>query len=381
MKKKILIITTISDSLPFFKGQINVLKKEFDIELVSSNGKHMDEMCTAHNVIGHKIKMERNISIYKDSVSLLKLLFLFLKSKPYVVHGNTPKASFLSIIAAWLCRVPVRVYFVHGLRYQGEIGMKRKILVLMEKITCYFATNIISASLGVKKKISEDKLTSKSVDVIGNGSVNGIDLNYFDKGKFDEIAIKKEYNIKDTNFVFGFIGRLVKDKGINELVAVFSKLSNEYKNCNLLLVGGFEHDLDPLLPETLNELKTNEKIIYVGVQNDVRPFYTIMDVFVFPSYREGFGLVLMEASAMSVPSISSNIIGCNEIITNNENGFLIQTKNEDDLLEKMKFCINNPQILLKMSSNARQFVEEKFEQKKHWEDSLEYYKKITSINR
>lgn len=223
-----------------------------------------------------------------------------------------------------------------------------------------------------------DVLCKKDIVLIWNGSVNGIDLNYFDPEISDLKSIRSSYGIQEDDFVFGFIGRLVGDKGINELVAAFKKINIQNSNTKLLLIGRFENDLDPLEELTIQEIENNKDIIHAGFQKDVRPFFKAMDVFVFPSYREGFGIVLMEAGAMNVPSISSDIIGCNEIIVNNINGFLIRSRDEIKLNQKMAFCFNNKEKLKKMSVSARNSIIENFEQQKLWQKSLEVYQKIVN---
>lgn len=374
MKKKFLIVTTVSDSLPFFKGQISVLKQVFNIELVASAGIQMDEMCQMHDVKGHKVKMKREISLLSDIKSLIQLTFLFFKLKPYIVHGNTPKGSLLSMIAAWINQVPVRIYYVHGLRYHGEIGNKQKLLQLIEKLTCRLATHIVGVSEGVRQNIINDKLTSKNVFLIGNGSVNGIDLNYFNAEKYNPIEIKIKFDINQKDFIFGFVGRLVGDKGINELVAAFVKLNQEFKNIKLILAGKYEDQIDPLKSETLEIINNNNNIVNFGFQTDVRPILTIMNVFTFPSYREGFGIVLMEAAAMKVPAISTDIIGCNEVVVDGKSGFLIESKNQEALYLKMKYFVQNPELSKIMGANAKEIVTKKFEQNAHWEKALQFYK-------
>lgn len=376
LKKKFLIVTTVSESLPFFKGQVNVLKEDFDVELVSSAGIQLEEMCSMHNVKGHALAMKRNIDLLFDLISLWKLIFLFSKIKPEVVHSNTPKAGLLATIAAWITRVPHRIYYVHGLRYHGESGLKRKILMKMEGISCFFATDILAVSNGVKRTLKNDNITKKQIRIIGNGSVNGIDIEYFNPDIVTDRDIVETYKINENDFVFGFIGRLVGDKGINELIKSFKRIDKIF-NAKLLLIGTFEHELDPLEDETLHEIKSNHDIFQIGFKKDVRPFLKAMDVFVFPSYREGFGIVLIEAAAMGVPSISSNIIGCNEIVIDGENGYLIQSRDERSLYERMEFCVQNQEIIKQMSSNTRINIVNDFEQKTHWAKSLKVYKEIT----
>lgn len=376
-KKKLFIVTTIPLSFIFFKGQLLLLRDEFDVTLISSPEEQLFKTANFNKVKSYGIVMKREISILQDFLSLFKLMVCFNRNKPDIVHGNTPKGSFLSMIASWVCRVPTRVYYVHGLRYQGTTGLKKKILIYMERISCKLATDIFAVSRGVKKVMYEDGITNKKINVIWNGSINGINSDFFNPDIIEFINLKDQYSIKKDDFVFGFVGRIVADKGINELVWAFKNLNELYPSIKLLLVGEYEHGLDPLLPEIKVEIEQNKNIIVVDFQKDIRPFYKLMNLFVFPSYREGFGISLMEAAAMNIPSISSDIIGCNEIIEHNLNGFLIPSKNKEALLEKMKFSIENKDKIKEMSTLTRDIILSKFEQKQLWMKTMEIYKKIS----
>ncbi|MEO9021796.1 MAG: glycosyltransferase family 4 protein [Ginsengibacter sp.] len=378
MKKKFIIITTVPVSLAFFKGQIQILKEKFEVELISSPGVNLDQMCDREKVKGHAIKMKREISVLNDIISLIQLIFTFSKLKPYIIHGSTPKAGLLSMIAGWCVQVPVRIYYLHGLRYQGTSGFKRWFLRSMEKISCFFATDIFSVSEGVRKILLKDRITRKKINLIGNGSVNGIDTNYFSPANRDIPDLKKEYKLLPSHFVFGFVGRLVSDKGINELVEAFMLVYENYSNARLLLVGNFEHELDPIKEGIKNEIFTNPKIIFVGYQTDIRPYLKMMDVFVFPSYREGFGISLMEAAAMEVPAISSDIIGCNEIIEDGFNGKLILPRSKEDLLKAMENFMEDSLLVKQMSSVSRNSIIEKYEQNRLWKETLAEYVRISS---
>lgn len=375
-KKKLYIITTVPMSFVFFKGQLLKLREKFDVTLISSQERALYETADFNNIKSHGIQMAREISLFSDLVSLFKLLLYFYKNRPDLLHANTPKGSFLSLSAAWFCRVPTRIYYVHGLRYQGTNGLKKKLLVNMERMSCFFATDIIAVSKGVREVLHTDKITKKKIKVIWNGSANGIDLNYFDPNHADIQDIRPSYAIAEDDFVFGFLGRLVGDKGINELVKAFNQLNGEYPKIKLMLVGGYEDHLDPLREETISIIKSNANIIEAGVQYDVRSYLNAMDLFVFPSYREGFGIVLMEAAAMNVPSISSDIIGCNEIIEDHVNGFLIPSKNHRALYEKMKYALENKDTITTMSKVSRDLISGKFEQRKLWEELIKYYDEI-----
>jgi glycosyltransferase involved in cell wall biosynthesis len=376
VKKKLIIITTVPISLSFFKGQIQVLKKKFDVEVLSSFGENLEKICREEDVIGHSIEMKREISLFNDIQSLFALIRFFLIQKPYLIHGSTPKAGLLSMIAAWVTRIPVRIYYIHGLRYHGSKGLKRRILILMEKISCFFATDVFSVSTGVKSVLKEDEITKKEINIIWNGSVNGIDSSCFFSDPSSIKLLKKKYNISDEDFVYGFVGRLVTDKGINELVKAFLKVNAIYSNTKLLLVGNFEDALDPLERKVKNEIETNTSIIYTGYQLDIRSFFNIMDIFVFPSYREGFGISLMEAAAMGVPAISSNIIGCNEIIKDNYNGVLIAPKSVNCLQEAMVSLLESKDTLKNMANVSRQYVIDKYEQVELWSKTLIAYSKL-----
>lgn len=372
MKPKFFLISTISDSLPFFKGQINVLKEYFTVSLVSNPGSHLKEMSNEYNVRKFPIRMEREISPYKDLKSFINLIILFVKEKPTVVHANTPKASLLAITAAWFTRVPTRIYYVHGLRYQSMVGPKKALLVLLERLTCWFATDIIAVSNGIKNILRTDNITSKDIIIIGNGSVNGINTTYFNP---DEVVKIKNDKLSERDFVFGFVGRMVKDKGLEELIFAFKELSQTHINVKLLIVGGFDGDIT-LTREVVNNIYNNPNILYVGPQKDVRPYFKAMDVFVLPSYREGFGIVLIEAGAMKIPSITTNIVGCNEIIIENETGFLVKTKDIKDLHDKMKYVLDNKEQIKIMREKARNSVYIRYNQDAVWKNAKETYLKI-----
>lgn len=376
-KKKLIIITTIPASFHFFKGQIRVLKKGFDIEFVSSPGDKLDYFSNLEGVASHGIPMNREISVFQDFVSLFKLIKLFKKIKPDVIHGNTPKGGLLSMIAGWLVGVEHRIYCVHGLRYEGAKGFKRKLLINMERMACKLATDVFTVSFGVQKTLKEDGIYKKKVNIIWNGSVNGIDTDFFSDSEVDSSTIKKQLKLTSKNFVFGFVGRLVKDKGINELIEAFLAVNKKHPNTRLLLVGSFE-SADPIEPKTKEEIENNDNIIYVGFQREIRFYLKLMDLFTFPSYREGFGISLMEAAAMNVPAISSNISGCNEIIKDGYNGKLIPSKSAVELQEAMEEFVQDPKLVKSMASVARKYVDERYNQKVLWEKALNYYLKLVN---
>lgn len=372
MKNKLLIVTTVPISLYFFKGQVRQLKQRFEVELVSSPGKELDDIGRIEKVVANPVKMVREISLIQDLFSLVKLIKLFNDKKPYIVHGNTPKAGLLSMIAAFSTSVPIRVYYVHGLRYQGSNGIKKNILIYMERLSCCLATDIYAVSTGIKSVLNEDRITKKKVTVIGNGSVNGIDVDFYSINHPGIRNLRKYYSLGDTNFIYGFVGRLTKDKGIRELVQAFLKVNSKRPDSRLIIVGEFETG-DPVDEVTKRIISTNDNIIHAGYQRDVRSYLSIMNVFVLPSYREGFGVSLIEAAAMNIPSISSNITGCNEIIKDGYNGILVEPRSILDLYNAMITLINDPDLLVKMSLVSREYVVRHYEQKDVWKNSVDSY--------
>lgn len=369
-KNKFFLITTVPMSLNFFKGQIGNLSKDFDITLISSPDKELEQIAYSEKVKYSAIHMKRDIAIRDDIFSLLRFLCLFIRQRPDIIHCNTPKGSLLGLVTGYITRVPVRIYYVHGLRYEGASGKKRKLLIFLEKLSCFCATHIIAVSYGVKQKV-ESTLTNKNVSVIHHGSANGMPVEEFLTENYNDSAIRKSYDITKQDFVFGFVGRLVADKGINELVHAFNML--EQKNVKLVLVGMYEHELDPLSQETQNIIKTNPNIIEVGFQKDVKKFLTIMDLFVSPSYREGFGLSVLEANLMKVPVLVTSITGYSEIVQEGKNGFFVDPKDTLALFNKMKKFSQSRDSLLAMKQQCYDEVASKYNHKEVLEKALEYY--------
>jgi glycosyltransferase involved in cell wall biosynthesis len=380
MRPKIIRISTIALSLNvLLKGQLAFLQKYYNVIAVSGDDKDLRLVENREGVKTQNITMQRQIAPLKDIISLIKLYFLFIKEKPQIVHSITPKAGLLSMIAAYLARVPIRIHTFTGLIFPTRSGVMQRLLIIMDKILCSCATNIYPEGEGVKKDLISYKITKKPLKVLENGNINGIDTNFFDSNLFslsDNSKLKQELDIQSNEFVFLFVGRIVGDKGINELVAAFEKLISENKNIKLLLVGPFEEELDPLSDKTTLIIKQNKQIISVGYQNDVRPYFAIANVLVFPSYREGFPNVVMQAGAMGLPSIVTNINGCNEIIVNGENGIIIPVKNISALKKEMRRLFEDTSLLLKLKYNSRPYIIDRYSQDLVWRAILDEYKKI-----
>ncbi|WP_140937934.1 glycosyltransferase family 4 protein [Sphingobacterium lumbrici] len=378
-KVKLIRITTVPTSLKILlKGQHRFMSENgFDVIGISSSGEELQDVEREENIRTIAVEMTRTISPFKDLKSVWQLYKIFKKEKPQIVHTHTPKAGTVGMLAAKLAGVPHRLHTVAGLPLLVAKGKKRKLLDFVEKITYRCATKIYPNSVGLYDIILENKYTSKGkLKVIGEGSSNGIDTSHFNPALISEQQkqeLKNSLGIKPEDFLFVFVGRIVADKGINELVAAFKNSKLQVPNSKLLLVGDFETALDPLLPETLKEMDTNPNIISVGYQSDVRPYFAISDCLVFPSYREGFPNVVMQAGAMGLPSIVTDINGCNEIVKDGFNGLIIPAQNQEKLYEKMLFLLENPEKRKEIADNSRQQIVENYERKYIWNELLKEY--------
>tara|TARA_R110002124_G_C8974716_1_gene515933 strand:+ start:91831 stop:92991 length:1161 start_codon:yes stop_codon:yes gene_type:complete len=380
-KKKLVRITTVPQSLEkLLEGQLRFMSDYYDVTAVSANKSGLEQYGTNEEVPTFYLNLTRKITPVADLRALYKLYRFLRREKPLIVHTHTPKAGIVGMSAAYLARIPLRLHTVAGLPLMEAKGFKRLILNFVEKLTYRFATNVYPNSKGLYDFIISERFTEPNkLKVIGKGSSNGIDTSYFNPSLYSEKAkaqLRDELNIPQNDFIFLFVGRLVKDKGINELVNAFIKYSEENRNISLLLVGPFEEELDPIDQETSKAITSSGKIVSVGFQKDVRPFFSISNVLTFPSYREGFPNVVMQAGAMGLPSIVSNINGCNEIITHNHNGLIIPVKDEIAIYNAMISIVENNELFMSLSGNARSIIVSNYERKEVWDFLLNEYHQL-----
>ncbi len=381
--RKLIRITTIPLSLEkLLEGQLTFMKDYFDVTAISAEKERLEEYGKLNGVATKHIELTRKITPIKDLKAVYELYRHLKKEKPLIVHTHTPKAGIVGMMAAYFAKVPLRLHTVAGLPLMEATGMKRKVLDFVEKLTYKFSTNVYPNSKGLYDFILSEKFTKPSkLKVLGKGSSNGIDTSYFDPSLYSEKFIaqqKSKWNIPLTDFVFVFVGRMVADKGVNEMVGAFQQLLKENSNCTLLLVGPFEEELDPLNPSVVEAIKTNNKIVHAGYQNDVRPFFVMSDGLVFPSYREGFPNVVLQAGAMGLPAIVSNINGCNEIVTSGKNGIIIPVKDEVATLEAIRALLISKDFQLTLKKNARKTIVENYDRQEMFQYLLNEYKLLQS---
>ena len=378
-KKKLFRITTVPISIEKLLGnQLTYMNRFFVVTAISSDRKELEKIGKELGIKTYSIEMTRQITPIRDFRSLYQMYRFFKKEKPEIVHTHTPKAGLIGMLAAKLAGVKIRLHTVAGLPLMETSGIKRQILNFVEKLTYSCATNIYPNSFGLHHFILKEKFCKKEkLKVIGNAGSNGIDIEYFNPLLISEqqkLKLKTELKISAEDFVFIFVGRLVKDKGINELIHAFDNLS--ISDSKLLLVGNFESELNPLFPDTLRLIKENPNIISVGYQKDVRDYFAISDALVFPSYREGFPNVVLQAGAIELPAIVTDINGCNEIIENEVNGIIIPPKDEFSLKNAMLRIVNDEYLRLTLKKNSRQIIVSRYEQKQFWKALLVEYQNL-----
>lgn len=375
MKPKIIRACTVPMSVIFVTGMLPELQERYEVVLLSSPGHELDEAEEKFGVRGIRVPMERHISFGRDFISLCRLVYVFLREKPAMVHSMTPKAGLLCMMAAWLTRVPVRVHTFTGLVFPTATGLKRKILMLTDRLTCACATHVIPEGEGVKNDLLGNGITKKPMKVLGYGNVRGIDMVRYDR-RHEVMALAQEIR-KDDVFTFVFVGRIVRDKGINELCQAMALLSG-IAPVRLLLVGPYEDDLDPISQPSKDIIENNSSVEYLGSKygDELLACYAAADCFVFPSYREGFPNTVIEAGAMGLPSIVTDINGSREIIVQGENGVIIPSRDADALYQAMLDMVRYKAAHERMAANARKMIASRFEQGFVRKCLLDYYDEI-----
>ena len=375
-KKKILIVTTTAMTIAtILKGQPKYLNEDFTVLMAASGKEYFTDVIQNEGIEPYYVPMTRGINPFFDIYSLFAITKLLISVRPDLVHSYTPKAGLVTMLAAWFCRVPVRVHTFTGLIFPSQSGYKKQILKLVDKLICACSTIVIPEGNGVKNELLKNDVTKKVLNVLGNGNVAGIDTEYF-RSESDDILfaanrLRYELNLNNQNFVFVFVGRLNRDKGLDELVAAFQLLNSD--DSRLLIVGALDSS-SPISSATLSAISNSTNINWLGFMSDIRPALAISDVLVLPSYREGFPNVLIQAGAMKLPCISTNVCGADEIIVNEVTGIIVPIKNTEALTAAMKGFLNmDQQILNLMGEKARARIALLFEQKSYREILRKFY--------
>lgn len=377
---KIIRATTVPISLEVFcKGMLRELSGNYEVVALSSPGEEMRFIAEREGVRVIEVPMERHISLFTDMVSLWRLIWVLRKERPTLVHSMTPKAGLLCMMAAWINRVPIRVHTFTGLVFPTATGLKRKILMTTDWLTCACATHIIPEGEGVKNDLINNRITKKPLKVLGYGNVMGVDMEKYSRRP--DIMGKAKV-IRKHIFTFLYVGRIVKDKGINELCEAFDRLSG-LAEARLILVGPSEDSLDPISKKSREIIANNPNIESAGGKfgDELLAYYAAADCFVFPSYREGFPNTVLEAGAMGLPSIVTDINGSREIIKQGENGVIIPSQNAEALFDAMINIMRDKRGRERMAGNARKMIADRFEQGFVRKCLYNFYDEVLSANK
>lgn len=377
MRNKVIQAVTVSESLYFMKGQMSYLASSgFEVKAMSSSGRNVQRFEQVEGVQVLQVDMEREISLFKDFLSLVKCIQIIRKEKPDIVNAGTPKAGLVVTLAAYICGVPIRIYNIRGLRLETTNGLKRQILIAAEKVAAAAATHCLAVSESLKTRVTEFGLApEEKISVLGKGSGDGFEISEFKKSIEIETEInakQREFGLTDQHIVLGFVGRMTKDKGIAELVVSFLKLHEMHPNLRLLIVGDYE-DADPVDEKVKKEIRENPYIIHAGYQMNPVPFFHMMDIFVFLTKREGFGNVAIEAALTKTPVIVADVTGARDTVVDGQTGFLVDPENPEDILEKLELLILAPELRHRMGEQGEKWAVENFSNETMWKELERYY--------
>lgn len=375
-KPRLVCVVTISMSTKFFEGQLAYLTdRGFDVTMISSPGPEL-ELLAAEGMATCAIPMEREISPLRDIHSIWTLWRSFRKLRPDIVNVGTPKAGLLGTLAARMAGVPCVIYTLRGLRLETTSGVKRGLLIFTEWIACNLAHSVRCVSPSVQKSaIGLGIAQQVKTCVVGNGTSNGIDVKRFtpeSRSSEKTQTLRSELGIPAEAQVVGFVGRFTRDKGVEVMYRAFLGLKSDHPDLKLLMVGDFESG-DPVRTDLRSSINSDHAVVQTGFVDDVAPYYSIMDILAFPSYREGFPGVPLEAQAAEVPVVTSNATGAIESVVDAVTGFVVPVGNVEQLQKAIRRLLDDPELRKSMGCAGRQWVVQNFRREEIWEALLTDY--------
>lgn len=369
---KLVHITTVPQSLFFMTGQVGFMKKRgFEIHGLSSPGEILSRFAKQEGVAVYPVEMPRRITPLQDLAAVVRIVRMLRQVKAQIVHSHTPKGGVLGMIGAWLAGVPVRIYHMRGLPFTTASGWKRHVLIWSERIACGLAHRVLCVSSSIRQLAIETRLCSpEKITILARGSGNGVDAAGRFNGERVSDSIKEETrrrcNIPPGALVLGFIGRVVLNKGIVELAEAWAHLRQEFPNLHLLIVGPYEPQ-DPIPADVDQVLRSDPRVHLIGEDWNVVPLYSVMDVLALPTYREGFPNTLLEAAAMKVPVVATEVPGCADAVQDGMTGFLVPPYDGRRLAEAIRMYLSDPELRRRHGETARQWVLQEFCPQRIWE--------------
>ena len=372
---KVLHLTTVPMTLMFLKGQAAFMRaRGVELSAISSPGPELDAFGAEEGVAVYAAEMPRRISPARDLAAVLRICRRVRALRPDVVHAHTPKGGLLGMIAAWLCRVPARVYTVHGMPFVTATGAKRRLLRTTERVSCALAHRVLCVSPSVRDlAVAEGVCPAEKAAVLGSGSANGADAEgKFNPTRYDRRAARAALDIPPDARVVGFVGRIVRDTGVVELAEAWRALRDEFPALWLLVVGPVEPQ-DPVPPAVLEALRTDRRVVMPGALWDTPPLFAAMDVAALPSYREGFGIVNIEAAAMGVPVVATRVAGCVDAVADGMTGTLVPPRDPAALAAAVRRYLADPDLRQRHGEEGRRRVLREFRPESIWEGLYREY--------
>jgi len=379
----ILHITTVADSFVFMRGQLDYIREHgYDIAGLTSPGPRVDAVKTTERIPLYTVEMPRRITPFQDLLAIAQIVFVIREIQPDIVHGHTPKGGLLAMIAATLAGIPRRIYHMRGLPMDTAEGAKRTLLATTERISCELASQVITVGKTMRETaITEGLCPPDKIQYIAHGSSNGVDaaerFNPERQPRERRAEIRSRYDIPTDAIVIGFVGRLVGDKGIMELTTAWENLHSSYPDAHLLLVGPFE-DRDALPPSLKTRLLSDPRVHLTGFVHDTAAHYAAMDIFCLPTHREGFPNSPLEAAAMALPVIASDIGPCQEAVANGQTGLLHKVGDPQSLGAALKTYLDDPDLRRQHGIAGRQRTLDLFQPEQIWAGIEAIYAELLS---
>lgn len=381
--RRLVHVTTVPETLSFLSGQVEYMRERgLDVHAISSPGPALEAFGRDHGIHVHAVPMTRRITPLADLISLARVLRVLVRLRPDIVHSHTPKGGLLGTLAAWLCRVPIRIYHLHGLPIETASGIRRILLRMTETLACQLASEVLCVSRSVQNKVVELGLCSNDkTKVLLEGSINGVDA----ERRFNPVLVSSDrranvrslHNIPPQAQVVGFVGRIVRDKGIVELCSAWKIVKARFPNAHLLVIGETE-PTDPVPDAVLAELRRDGQVHFAGRVSDMPPYYASMDLLVLPTYREGFPTVLLEAAAMGLPIVSTRVTGPVDAVIDGLTGTLVPPYDAQALANAIEAYLVDSDRAHRHGNAARERALTQFRQEAIWAAVYEEYGRLLS---
>ena len=366
MTPRLLHVTTVPMTLPFLAGHVaEARRRGFEVHVLSSPGPALDAFARERQVAAHAVPMARRVAPLADLVALGRLVRVIRRVRPTIVDGHTPKGGLLAMIAATLCRVPVRVYHQHGLPLMTATGLKRRVLRITERVACGLAHQVLCISAPLRDVLVADGLCAPwKIEVLEHGSIDGVEAERtFNPARLSPEAaarVRARYQIPPRAPVIGFVGRVVRDKGLIELAQAWRILREQYPSLHLLVAGPFESE-DPIPADVEQTLRGDPRVHLAGMVHDMPEVYRVMDLLVLPTYREGLNTALLEASAMELPVVATRIPGCVDVVIEGETGLLVPARDAEALTAAIRRYLDDADLRRRHGALGRERARRDFD--------------------